>query len=52
LINPDLYGYWRKIVEIHEKLHNIYQTGDEAFVERMTWHNFRNGYFNLSGGYL
>jgi len=51
VINPDLYGYWIKIVEIHEKLHNIYQTGDEAFVERMTWHNFRNGYFNLSRGY-
>ena len=48
VINPQLYGHWIKIVEIHEKLHNIYQTGDEAFVERMTWHNFRNGYFNLS----
>jgi len=52
VINPQLYGYWIKIVEIHEKLHNIYQTGDEAFVESMTWHNFRNGYFNLSRGYL
>jgi len=52
VINPDLYGYWRKIVEIHEKIHNIYKTGNEAFVERMTWHNFRNGYFNISGGYL
>ena len=48
VINPQLYGYWIKIVEIHEKLHNIYQTGDEGFVERMTWHNFRNDYFNLS----
>jgi len=47
VINPQLYGYWIKVVEIHEKLHNIYQTGDEAFVERMTWHNFRNGYSNL-----
>jgi leucyl aminopeptidase (aminopeptidase T) len=46
VINPQLYGYWIKIVEIHEKLHNIYQTGDEAFVERMTRYNFRNGYFN------
>jgi leucyl aminopeptidase (aminopeptidase T) len=51
VINPDLYGYWIKVVEIHEKLHNIYQTGNEAFVERMTWHNFRNGYFDLSVGY-
>jgi len=51
VINPQLYGYWIKIVEIHEKLHNIYQTGDEAFVERMTWYNFRNGYFDLSDGY-
>ena len=49
VINPQLYGYWIKIVEIHEKLHNIYQTGNEGFVEAMTWHNFRNGYFNLSG---
>lgn len=49
VINPQLYGYWIKIVEIHEKIHNIYQTGDETFVERMTWHNFRNGYFDLSG---
>jgi len=47
VINPQLYGYWIKIVEIHEKLHNIYQTGNEAFIERMTMHNFRNGYFNL-----
>ena len=51
VINPQLYGYLIKIVEIHEKLHNIYQTGDEAFVERMTRYNFRNGYFNLSGSY-
>jgi leucyl aminopeptidase (aminopeptidase T) len=51
VINPQLYGYWIKIVEIHEKLHNIYKTGDEGFVERMTQYNFRNGYFNLSGGY-
>jgi len=49
VINPQLYGYWIKIVEIHEKLHNIYQTGDEAFVERMTQYNFRNGYFDLGG---
>ena len=47
VINPALYGSWIKIVEIHEKLHNIYKTGDEAFVERMTQYNFRNGYFNL-----
>jgi leucyl aminopeptidase (aminopeptidase T) len=51
VINPQLYGYWIKIVEIHEKIHNIYQTSNEAFVERMTRYNFRNGYFNLSGGY-
>jgi len=51
VINPELYGYWIKIVEIHEKIHNIYNTGNEAFVEMMTWRNFRNGYFNLSGGY-
>jgi leucyl aminopeptidase (aminopeptidase T) len=51
VINPQLYGYWIKIVEIHEKIHNIYKTGDESFVERMTNYNFRNGYFNLSGGY-
>ena len=49
VINPTLYGYWIKIVEIHEKIHNIYKTGDEGFVERMTRYNFRNGYFNLSG---
>jgi predicted RNA-binding protein with TRAM domain len=48
VINPTLYGYWIKIVEIHEKIHNIYKTGDEGFVERMTRYNFRNGYFNLS----
>ncbi|MDI6826577.1 MAG: aminopeptidase [Candidatus Aenigmarchaeota archaeon] len=48
VINPQLYGYWIKIVEIHEKIHNIYKTGDEAFVERVTWHYFRNGYLNLS----
>jgi len=51
VINPQLYGYWIKIVEIHEKIHNIYKTGDEGFVERMTRYNFRNGYFNLGGGY-
>jgi len=51
VINPELYGYWIKVVEIHEKIHNIYNTGNEAFVEMMTWRNFRNGYFNLSGGY-
>lgn len=51
VINPQLYGYWIKIVEIHEKIHNIYQTGNEGFVERMTQHIFRNGYFSLSGGY-
>ena len=51
VINPQLYGYWIKIVEIHEKLHNIYQTGNEVFVEKMTRYNFRNGYFNLSRGY-
>jgi leucyl aminopeptidase (aminopeptidase T) len=47
VINPTLYGYWIKIVEIHEKIHNIYKTGNEGFVERMTRYNFRNGYFNL-----
>jgi len=47
VINPQLYGYWIKIVEIHEKIHNIYKTGNEGFVERMTRYNFRNGYFNL-----
>jgi len=52
VINPNLYGYWIKVVEIHEKIHNIYQTGDEAFVENMTWYNFRNGYFDLGGGYF
>jgi len=51
VINPELYGYWIKVVEIHEKIHNIYKTGNEAFVEMMTWRNFRNGYFNLGGGY-
>jgi hypothetical protein len=51
VVNPQLYGYWIKVVEIHEKLHNIYKTGNEAFVEKMTWYNFRNGYFNLSGSY-
>jgi len=49
VINPQLYGYWIKIVEIHEKIHNIYQTGNEGFVESMTQHIFRNGYFNLGG---
>ncbi len=49
VINPTLYGYWIKIVEIHEKIHNIYKTGNEGFVEKMTRYNFRNGYFNLSG---
>lgn len=48
VINPQLYGYWIKIVEIHEKIHNIYKTGNEGFVERTTRYNFRNGYFNLS----
>ena len=52
VINPDLYGYMRKIVEIHEKIHNLYNTGNEAFVERMTQYIFRNGYFNLSGNYI
>ena len=52
VINPDLYGYMRKIVEIHEKIHNLYNTGNEAFVEKMTQHIFRNGYFNLSGNYI
>jgi len=52
VINPDLYSEMIKIVEIHEKIHNIYNTGNEAFVEKMTWHNYRNGYFDLSGGYL
>jgi hypothetical protein len=52
VINPDLYGYMRKIVEIHEKIHNLYNTGNEAFVESMTQHVFRNGYFNLSGNYI
>jgi leucyl aminopeptidase (aminopeptidase T) len=49
VINPQLYGYWIKIVEIHEKIHNVYKTGNEGFVERMTRYNFRNGYFNLGG---
>jgi len=52
VINPDLYGYMRKIVEIHEKIHNLYNTGNEAFVERMTQHVFRNQYFNLGSGYV
>ena len=52
VINPDLYGHMRKIVEIHEKIHNLYNTGNEGFVERMTQHVFRNGYFNLSGNYI
>ena len=51
VINPDLYGEMIKIVEIHEKIHNIYNTGNEGFVENMTMHNYRNRYFNLSGGY-
>jgi len=52
VINPDLYGYMRKIVEIHEKIHNLYKTGNEAFAENLTQHVFRNGYFNLSGNYI
>jgi hypothetical protein len=51
VINPDLYGEMRKIVEIHEKIHNIYKTGNEAFVESMTNYIFRNNYHNLSQGY-
>jgi hypothetical protein len=48
---PDLYGEMIKIVEIHEKMHNIYKTGNEAFVESMTQYSFRNGYFDLRNGY-
>jgi leucyl aminopeptidase (aminopeptidase T) len=44
VVNPQLYGYWIKVVEIHEKIHNLYKTGDETFVEKMTWHVFRNCY--------
>jgi leucyl aminopeptidase (aminopeptidase T) len=51
VINPQLYGYLIKVVEIHEKIHNIYKTGNEGFVEMMTQHIFRNKYFSLSGNY-
>jgi leucyl aminopeptidase (aminopeptidase T) len=44
VVNPQLYGYWIKIVEIHEKIHNLYETKDENFVERMTQYVFRNCY--------
>lgn len=46
VVNPDLYGEEIRFTKIHEIIHNLYNTGEEAFVEKMTRYVFRNEYSN------
>jgi len=41
VVRPDLYGKEITHVEIHERVHNEYETGDEGFVDMITRHKLR-----------